>query len=176
MSTRLMRAARGFAALPTPITDTGMRGFLKWAQREYPSAIYQQLANYVQQQFPQAFSGYMLGGWRGIAKLNGFADTTGTATVDTSDAANSTASSPSWSDEISQVIGTLTGAYLNVQQQQAQQQVLQAQLQQAANGGKPLNVSLPSLGINFGSSTDPLTLLFWGGLAFVALKATKVLK
>jgi len=155
------------------ITDTGMRGFLKWAKREYPANIYQQIAGQIQQKFPQAFSSYMLGGWRKFAKLGGLGD----ATVDTSDAANSTASDINWGADISQIIGTATGAYLNVSQQQNQNAIVQAQLQQAAAGKAPLNVSLGSSGITFGT-TAGLTaggLLLIGGLGLLALKALKVI-
>jgi hypothetical protein len=133
------------------ITDTGMRGFLKWARREYPAPIYQQIARGIQTRIPQAFSGYMLGGWRAVARRSGLADAA-TPTVDTADAANSTAGSPSWGDMISQIIGTATGAYLNIQQQQAQQQVLNTQLQQIQNGKPPAPISLSQAGITFGSA------------------------
>jgi hypothetical protein len=180
--TRDMRAARMFAGLgdvgssQAPISDTGIRGFLKWAQREYPPQIYQQIANGIQQNIPQAFSGYMLGGWRKFARLNGLADGT-TGTVDTADAANSTASDINWGTTISQIIGTATGAYLDVAQQQNQNAIVQTQLQQAQAGKAPLNVSLGSSGISFGSTTGLSLggLLLIGGLGFLALKAAKVI-
>lgn len=181
-STRPARAARQFARLgdaapsgSSAITDTGMKGFLKWVQREYPPAIYQQIAAQIQQQIPQAFSNYMLGGWRKLARLSGLADGT-TGTVDTSDAANSGSSDINWGNTISQIIGTATGAYLNVAQQQNQNAIVQTQLQAAAAGRNPANISLSSSGITFG--TAGLTaggLLLLGGLAFVVLKATKVI-
>jgi hypothetical protein len=87
-----------------PINDTGMRGFLKWAQREYPAQVYQQIAGQIQQRIPQAFSSYMLGGWRKFSRLAGLADGT-TGTVDTSDAANSTPSDINWGNTISEIIG-----------------------------------------------------------------------
>jgi hypothetical protein len=180
-STRPARAARRFAGLgdvgssAQAISDTGMRGFLKWAKREYPAAIYQQIANGVQQQIPQAFSSYMLGGWRKFARLslNGLGDTS----VDTSDAANSGASDINWGTTISQIIGTATGAYLDVQQQQNQNAIVQTQLQQAQAGKPPLNVSLGSSGISFGTTTGLSAggLLIIAGLGFLALKATKVI-
>lgn len=40
-----------------PIAETGLKGFLKWYQREQP-AIYQKLAVQLQAQAPQAFSDY----------------------------------------------------------------------------------------------------------------------
>lgn len=176
--TRYCRPGRQFAGLgdvgssEPAITDTGMRGFLKWAKREYPAEIYQQIAAGIQERLPQAFSGYMLGGWRKYARMGGLGDTT----VDTSDAANSTASDVNWANDISQIIGTATGAYLNVSQQQNQNSIVQAQLQQAAAAKAPLNVSLGSSGITFGTAGmtagGVLALL---GLGFVALKAFKVL-
>jgi hypothetical protein len=157
------------------ITDTGMRGFLKWAQGEYPPAVYQQIANAIQQNIPQAFTTYMLGGWRKFGRLNGFADTS-TPTVDTSDAANSSAIDPSWGNVISQIIGTATGAYLNVEQQQNQQAIINAQLQAAANGKAPLPISLSSSGITFGTTGITAgTLLVFGVLGFFGLKALKVI-
>ena len=161
--------------MATAIIDTGPRGFLKWVRQEYPAPIYREIATRIQQRIPQAFSGYMLGGWRGLAKLNGFADSG--ATVDTADAANSTAGSPSWSDMISQIIGTATGAYLNIEQQQTQQQVLNAQLQNLQNGRPPLPISLSSNGVTFSSpgiSWGPV--LLFGGLAFLGAKALGVIK
>jgi hypothetical protein len=181
-STRDMRAGRQFKGLgdvgssAAPITDTGMRGFLKWAQREYPPQIYQDIANRIQQNIPQAFSGYMLGGWRKFARLNGLADGT-TGTVDTADAANSTPSSTDWANMISQIIGTSTASYLNVAQQQNQNAIVQTQLQQAQAGNRPLNVSLGQSGITFGSTTG-LTLggiLVIGLLGFFGLRAAKVI-
>jgi hypothetical protein len=166
------------AAAATPITDTGMRGLLKWIRQQYPAAVYQQIAAGIQQRIPQAFSGYMLGGWRNTAKLNGFADSSGTATVDTADAANSTPISPSWVDTISQLVGTATGAYLDVSQQQNQNAILNAQLTAIQNGRAPLPISLGSNGITFSAAgqTSITTLLLWLGGGYLVLKAAKVIK
>lgn len=165
------------AAAAVPITDTGMRGLLKWIRQQYPAAVYQKIAAGIQQAIPQAFSGYMLGGWRNTAKLNGFADT-GTATVDTADAANSTPISPSWVDTISQLVGTATGAYLDVSQQQNQNAILNAQLTAIQNGRAPLPISLGSNGITFSAAgqTSITTLLLWLGGGYLVLKAAKVIK
>lgn len=166
------------AAVPSTapaIPDTGMRGFLKWVRREYPADVYQQIATQIQQRFPQAFSSYMLGGWRKFARLGALGD--GSSTVDTADAANSTPSDATWSAEISQMIGTATGAFLNVSQQENQNAIVQAQLQQAAAGKNPLNVSLGSSGITFGS-TAGLTaggLLLIAGIGLLIAKAAKVI-
>lgn len=159
----------------TPITDTGLRGFLKWARQEYPADLYQKLATAVQQRIPQAFSGYLGGGWKTLARLNGLADTT--ATVDTADAANSTASDPSWSDQISQIIGTITAGYLDVKQQQQQQQIVNTQLQQAQNGKTPIPMSLSSAGITFGSAGSSVgTAILVGGAIYLGLKLVGVIK
>jgi hypothetical protein len=163
MSTRLVRSAAYSFGSTRParanawrlgavsITDTGLRGFLKWARDEYPPKIYQVIASQIQQLIPQGFSGYMLGGWRTLARLNGLGDSA-SPTVDTAEAANSTPTSPSWGDMISQIIGTATGAYLNVAQQQNQAAIIQAQLQAAQNGKAPLPISLSSSGITFGQA------------------------
>lgn len=191
MSTRLIRASADynlrlgstrstkqanwqFGALA--VSDTGLRGFLKWVRQEYPAGIYQQIATAIQQQIPQGFSGYMLGGWRTLARFNGLGDGT-TPTVDTADAANSTPTSPSWSDMISQIIGTATGAYLNIQQQQNQQAIINAQLQAAQNGKTPLPISLSSSGITFGQAglTAGGAILL-GIAAWIGLKAVGVIK
>jgi hypothetical protein len=177
MSTRWLRPHNQFQGLGSAaapmITDTGMRGFLKWARREYPAKVYQAIAGRIQQQIPSAFSGYMLGGWRNLARLNGFADTS--PTIDTADAANSTPNAPSWSDQISQIIGTATGAYLNITQQQQQQQILNAQLQAAQNGRAPLPISLGSNGVTF-TSAGQLTateILLGIGALFLLRKVMK---
>lgn len=178
-STRPARAARQFgdATAAAPISDTGMRGFLKWARQQYPPAIYQQLATGIQQRFPQAFSGYMLGGWRYTAKLSGFADS-GTATVDTADAANSTPISPSWVNGISQLVGDATAAYLDVTQQQNQTAILNAQLTAIQNGRAPLPISLGANGVTFTAAgqTSLTTLLLWLGGGYLVLKAARVIK
>lgn len=182
-STRPARAAVRFgdaSAAAPPIVDTGMRGFLKWARQQYPAAVYQQIAAGVQQQIPQAFSGYMLGGWRNTAQLAGFADSSGTATVDTADAANSTPIDPSWVNAISQIVGTATGAYLDVAQQQNQNAILNAQLTAIQNGRAPLPISLGANGVTFSATaagqTSITTILIWGGIAYVVAKATKLIK
>lgn len=171
--TRPAHQFAGFGSTATPIYDTGMRGFLKWAQREYPAQLYQQIAARVQQQVPQAFSGYMLGGWRKFAKIGALGD----STVDTSDAANSTPSSASWSDQVSQIIGTVTGAYVSASQAANQQAIVQYQLQQAQAGKAPANISLSSAGITFGSTTAMSLggIVLIGALAFLGLRAAKVI-
>lgn len=149
------------------VMDTGMRGFLKWARQEYPPAIYQQIASGIQRALPQAFSGYMLGGWRRFARFGDAA----TPAVDTSDAADSTAIDPSWGNTIAQIIGTATGAYLDIQQQQNQQAIIHQQLNNAANGKPPLAVSLSSNGITFGTAgLSAGALLIGGGLLFLAFR------
>lgn len=45
------------------ITDTGIRGFLKWFKQEQPG-IYAKVAPKLSTSVPQAFSGYHDGGWK----------------------------------------------------------------------------------------------------------------
>lgn len=177
-STRPGRPCRQFAGLgdAAPITDVGLRGFLKWAQQQYPAAIYQQIATQIQQNIPQAFSGYMLGGWRKLARLNGLADNSD-GTVDTADAANSTPASAGWADQISQIIGTATGSYLSIEQQRQNAQIVTAQLQQAQAGRAPYPISLSSSGVTFQAQGNMSLgeVLLLGGIGLVLLKAMKVL-
>lgn len=46
-----------------PITDTGLRGFLKWFAQVQPD-IYKKIAPVLPTKIPQGFSGYHAGGWR----------------------------------------------------------------------------------------------------------------
>jgi len=56
------------AATPAPITDTGMRGFLKWFKQNQPE-IYAKVAPKLAATVPAAFSQYHAGGWK-IAGLS----------------------------------------------------------------------------------------------------------
>ena len=56
------------AATPAPITDTGMRGFLKWFKQNQP-VIYANVAPKLAAAVPAAFSQYHAGGWK-IAGLS----------------------------------------------------------------------------------------------------------
>lgn len=53
---------------PAPITDTGMRGFLKWFKQNQPG-IYQKIAPQLPALVPNMFSQYHAGGWK-IAGLS----------------------------------------------------------------------------------------------------------
>jgi len=61
-----------------PVTDTGLRGFLKWFKQVQPNQ-YAQLAKVLPTKVPQAFNGYHEGGWvtagmsrdSALNKLNG---------------------------------------------------------------------------------------------------------
>lgn len=46
-----------------PITDTGIKGFLKWFKQEQPN-LYLKVAAQMPQSVPAAFSNYNQGGWR----------------------------------------------------------------------------------------------------------------
>lgn len=158
----------------TTITDTGPRGFLKWFKQEQP-AIYAQIAPELQRRYPQLFSAYMTGGW----KLHALADTG--ATVDTSDAANTGSTTSDIINGISQLIGAGTAAYLDYQQAQTQQQIVNAQLQNAMLGRPPLQIGLQQNGvpqISFAATTSGQvnwgTLLLYGVGGWALLKLAKV--
>jgi hypothetical protein len=157
------------------ITSTGPKGFLTWFKREQP-AIYAQIAPALQQKYPQAFSGYMSGGWR----FHSLADDS--PTVDTSDAANTGAVATDIANGISQVIGTASAAYLNYEQQQQQNAIVNAQLENAVLGRPPLNVSLTGNGVpqvSFAATTAGQfslgTALLWGVGLYAGAKLLKVI-
>ena len=55
-----------------PITDTGMRGFFKWDQREQPG-LYPQVMSAVQQKLPQVFSDFNQSAVQTAKKMAGLA-------------------------------------------------------------------------------------------------------
>lgn len=56
-------------AAATKITDTGIRGFLKWFKGQQPG-IYAKAAPVIAAKVPQAFSGYHDGGWKTAGMSN----------------------------------------------------------------------------------------------------------
>ena len=157
------------------ITDTGIRGFLKWLKTVQPG-IYAKVAPQLATKTPAAFSDYHAGGWRiaglshsqAVARLNGLGDTTNSlgissptidsmafdpnsvsapAPVDVSTAANSGSGSTSTTDLIGSIIQGVSSLYLTKQQANIQQQVVNTQLQRAALGLPPLPTSLTNLGV-----------------------------
>lgn len=164
------------ANIDTGITDTGVRGFLKWFKQEQPG-VYKKVAPIIAAKLPQAFSGYHDGGWKtaGMSqnqvrammnRLAGFGDDTipaidpntlapvdvtasliGPATVDVSQAANSGPASSSLASAIGSIISGASALYMTKQQLNIQQQVVNTQLQRAAAGLPPLPSSLSNLGV-----------------------------
>lgn len=161
----------------TTITDTGIRGFLKWFKQEQPG-VYKKVAATIAAQLPQAFSDYHAGDWRtaGMSRpqinamynrrFSGFGDDTipaldpntlapvdvtasliGPATVDVSQAANTGSTSSSLASAIGSIISGASALYMTKQQLGIQQQVVNTQLQRAAAGLPPLSSSLSNLGV-----------------------------
>src|SRR5271168_388894 len=94
--------------------------------------------------------------------------------VDTSTAANSGPASSSTANAIAAVVSAGSKAYLTVEQQNVQNQIVQTQLQRAAAGLPPLPTSVNSLGIpsiSTGSTLDSggMLLLLGGGLLLAAV-------
>jgi hypothetical protein len=153
------------------ITDTGIRGYLKWLQQDQPG-IYKLIAPHLAQQAPDAFSDFeqsrAMGSLMGLSdEVVGIVSTANTA--DVADAANSGASSPSITSLISNLVGAAGQIFLAKSQVDTLKQVNQIQLQRAQMGLAPLNTSSMSLGIpqvNVGLSQGTLT---GGGIAIAVL-------
>jgi hypothetical protein len=170
-----------------PITDTGVKGFLKWLQQFQPG-VYAQIAPELPRKAPQLFSdfeaaGGTLGAYqRGLSGLgddsllqpidvSGASDATAIPSVDVADAANSGTADSSSTDWLSSLISGVSQAYMTVSQQQQQQQIVSAQLQRAQAGLPPLTITptqagVPQIGVGLSSSK---TLLIAGGLGLVGL-------
>lgn len=149
------------------ITDTGIRGYLKWLQRDQPE-VYRIVAPHIAQRVPGAFSDHE----QSLA-LGALFDTTGAAVPgvttyfgdtttdftgassgiqpDVATAANTGAASPSIIGDIANLVTQAAQAVKGYQLTQAQintyNQLNQQQLQRAASAGTPLSISSSSLGI-----------------------------
>jgi len=153
------------------ITDTGIKGFLKWFATVQPD-LYKKVAPTVAQSVPGAFSDYHAGGWKtagmsnsqAVSKIGYLGDTVSTdynpsvsmafdpssvsaPTVDVSTAADSGGTSTSITDTIGSIVKGISTLYLTKQQANIQQQVVNTQLQRAALGLPPLPTSLSNLGV-----------------------------
>jgi hypothetical protein len=163
------------------ITDTGIRGFLKWWAQVQPG-LYPHVAVAVTERVPAAFSDYHAGNWK-IAGL-GQADALQTLTfdpasiqplpVDIPTAANDGAASSTLTDTIGNIVKGISTLYLTKKQADIQQQVVNTQLQRAALGLSPLPQSLANLGVpqvSVGLSTGTGTgiALIGGGLLLMML-------
>lgn len=147
------------------ITDTGIRGYLKWLQQDQPG-IYTLIAPHLAQQAPEAFSDFEQS--RAQGSLMGLGDDTSDAT-DVASAANSGASAPSVTALISNLVSAASQVYLAKSQVDTLNQINQMQLQRAQLGLRPLDTSSLSLGIpqvNVGLSSGTLT---GGGIALAVV-------
>jgi len=171
------------------ITDTGLKGFLKWFQREQPH-LYQQVAPALAKKYPRAFGDFnqsvaqdlahrrsMAGmlTFRGLGDDSAVTDitfdsgslqvpTSVTSAVDTADAANSGTTDSGVTGWLSSLIGGLTQGALAVNQVKTAQQVTQLQLQRAQAGLPPLNIDMSSLGVptvGVGLSASTQQLVEW---------------
>lgn len=168
------------------IQDTGIRGYLKWLQRDQPG-IYKAIAPQVAQYAPEAFSDYeqsqAMGSLMGLG--DGLTTFFGTSSPDPStdvaSAANSGASSPSITSMISNLVGAVGQVFLAKTQVDTLKQVNNIQLQRAQQGLSPLDTSSLNLGVpqvNVGLSKGTLTgggiaLAVVGGLGLLFLLSSK---
>jgi hypothetical protein len=136
------------------ISDTGVRGFLKWLKIEQPG-LYPKIANAIADQVPGAFDDYHAGRWRvaglgqssALAVLNVDPGLVPAPTVDVSEAADSGGKSTSITDTIASIVKGISSLYLTKKQVDVQQQVVNTQLQRAAAGLPPLDASIANLGV-----------------------------
>lgn len=85
---------------PKPVTDTGIRGFLKWFKQVQPG-LYKSVAPQIVKQVPAAFSNYHNGGWA----------VAGLSREDTVDKLNAMYAGPSFSARSPQGFGDLYASY-----------------------------------------------------------------
>lgn len=158
--------------MATQITDTGVRGFLKWLKVEQPG-IYKQVAPKVSAQVPAAFNDYHAGNWKiaglgqsdALQQLSLDPSLVSAPTVDVSDAADAGATSTSITDWIGNIVKGVSTLYMTKKQADIQQQVVNTQLARAAAGLPPLSQSLANLGVpqvNVGLQGSTGTMLLVG--------------
>jgi hypothetical protein len=136
------------------ITDTGVRGFLKWLKTQQPG-LYPKIAREISDKVPGAFDDYHAGGWRvaGLDQTSALAVMSvdpgliPAPTVDVSEAADSGGKSSSITDTIASIVKGISSLYLTKKQADVQQQVVNTQLQRAAAGLPPLDASIANLGV-----------------------------
>lgn len=136
------------------ITDTGVRGFLKWWKTQQPG-LYAKTADKIATHAPGAFDDYHAGGWRvaglgqnaALAMLSVDPGLIPAPTVDVSEAADAGTKSTSVTSIISNIVQGVSSLYLTKKQADIQQQVVNTQLQRAAAGLPPLDASLANLGV-----------------------------
>lgn len=176
------------------IADTGLKGYLKWLQREQP-AVYGRIANIVAAKQPQAFSDYnqslaqRMSMRQGRRSMAGLGDDTGLVdlsfdpsgidvgssadqAIDVSDAANSGSGSSSLTSWLTALVGGASQLYLTKSQLDTANKVTNLQLQRAQMGLPPLNIDMtkmgvPSVAVGLSSSTQ--SLVMWLGLGLVGV-------
>lgn len=173
------------------IRDTGIRGYLKWLQRDQP-ALYQQIAPQIVAHAPEAFSDHEQS--RAMGSLMGFADSGGTTTTfdftdsfgnpstvqypastDVASAANSGAASSGITNIIGNLLSVAAQGYVTTQMAKTQVDNLKTlnniQLQRAQMGLEPLdtssyNLGVPQVGVTVDASKQVKTGI---GIALAAL-------
>jgi hypothetical protein len=167
------------------ITDTGVRGYLRWLQRDQPG-IYKAIAPKIATLVPQAFTdyeqskamGYLSADTTGGAvgdttffgdTVDAFTGVSSSAQPDVASVANVGTASPSISSILSNLVSGFSQAYLAKSQVDQLTQINNIQLQRAQAGLPPLNTSSLSLGIpqvNLGVSPGTLQA---GGIGLIGV-------
>jgi hypothetical protein len=172
------------------IGSTGLRGFMKWLQQDQP-AVYAATAAKIAKAAPKGFSGFngsalraaLLRSGRRSMQLRGYGGlgccgiqsvgtcsaTCGTSAINwgtcTSCAANTGATTGTCLTGIANIINSVAGAALTVQQQSEYSSLVQQQLGRAQAGSSPLTISSSSAGVPLigGLSGTGSVLLLVGG-------------
>lgn len=179
--------------LPTPeaakhptIRATGLKGFLQWMQSDPAMAkVYArakpQLAALIAQVNQQAaqLSGFGLLGDDTSSFLDVSALNTSMPSVDLTSTDATTASAPTtsdstgWLSSLSSIVSAASQAALTADQIATANKVTNLQIQQAAAGKSPLNLSAYGLsttpGVSVGLSTSTQSLLMYGGIALLGV-------
>lgn len=179
------------------IAETGLRGFLKWLQREQPE-VYKLVAPKIAQTAPTGFSDYRSSkitamrtragalSQRRFGSLGddptGLVDiqfdanslSTPDLPIDTADAANTGPSSTGIMDTIGSIVNGVFQAGLAFNSLQTAKQVTNLQLQRAQAGLPPLNIDMsrlgvPSVSVGLTSGTSQLVMYGVGALLVVML-------
>jgi hypothetical protein len=169
------------------ITDTGVRGYLKWLKADQPN-LYMMVAPVIAQTVPGAFSNHEQSMAQGT--LMGFSQD-GTGSSDSSDGSSASATgldvanaanTGAVSSDITAAIQGIVNGYSQVTLQRAQLQALQTinntQLARAAAGLPPLMTTSNSMGVPTisgvsGQTTVSSTTLLWVAAAVAVFLAMR---
>ncbi len=130
------------------ITDTGVRGYLKWLRKTQP-AIYMKVAPVLAAKLPEAFSdreqSHAMGALMGLGD-DAEAGASG-ASTDVADNANTGAASSSITGIIGNLVNAAATGYYTYEKLSTLKQLNDMQLQRVAAGLRPLEIDPETFGV-----------------------------